>query len=57
MNNKKKTVVPKKKAIKKPKYIKYFALWLAIFLVISMTASYFIFSETSLVLSTKTLTL
>ena len=42
MNNKKKTVVPKKKAIKKPKYIKYFALWLAIFLVISMTASYFI---------------
>lgn len=40
--NKKKTVVPKKKAIKKPKYIKYFALWLAIFLVISMAASYFI---------------
>lgn len=40
--NKKKTVVPKKKAIKKPKYIKYFAIWLAIFLVISMTASYFI---------------
>lgn len=39
---KKKTVIPKKKAIKKPKYIKYFALWLAIFLVISMTASYFI---------------
>lgn len=42
MNNKKKTVVPKKKAIKKPKYIKYFALWLAIFLVISMAASYFV---------------
>ena len=42
MNNRKKTVVPKKKAIKKPKYIKYFALWLAIFLAVSMTASYFI---------------
>lgn len=39
---KKKTVIPKKKAIKKPKYIKYFALWLAIFLAVSMTASYFI---------------
>ena len=40
--NKKKTVVPKKKAIKKPKYIKYFAIWLAIFLAVSMAASYFI---------------
>lgn len=40
--NKKKTVVPKKKAIKKPKYIKYFAIWLAIFLAVSMAASYFV---------------
>ena len=39
---KKKTVIPKKKAIRKPKFIKYFALWLAIFLIISMTASYFV---------------
>ena len=39
---KKKTVIPKKKAIKKPKYIKYFAIWLAIFLAVSMAASYFI---------------
>lgn len=38
----KKNFVPKKKAIKKPKYIKYFALWLAIFMVISMAASYFV---------------
>ena len=42
MKDRKKTVIPKKKAIKKPKYIKYFALWLAVFLIISMTASYFI---------------
>ena len=39
---KKKTVIPKKKAIKKPKFIKYFAIWLAIFLAVSMTASYFV---------------
>lgn len=39
---KKKTVMPKKKAIKKPKFIKYFIIWLAIFLVISMAASYFV---------------
>ena len=42
MKNKKRNIVPKKKAIKKPKFIKYFATWLAIFLVISMTASYFV---------------
>lgn len=42
MKNRKKTVVPKKKAIKKPKYIKYFAIWLAIFLAVSMAASYFV---------------
>ena len=42
MKDRKKTVIPKKKAIRKPKYIKYFALWLAIFLAVSMTASYFI---------------
>ena len=39
---KKKTVIPKKKAIKKPKFIKYFALWLAIFMAISMVVSYFV---------------
>lgn len=42
MKNRKKTVIPKKKAIKKPKYIKYFAIWLAIFLAVSMAASYFV---------------
>ena len=42
MKDKKRNIVPKKKAIKKPKYIKYFALWLAIFMAISMTASYFV---------------
>ena len=45
MKNKNKKFVPKKKAIKKPKFIKYFAIWLAIFLAISMTASYFIIGE------------
>ncbi len=39
---KKKTAIPKKKAIKKPKYIKYLAIWLAIFLAVSMAASYFV---------------
>ena len=42
MKDKKKTVLPKKKAIKKPRFIKYFSIWLAIFLVISMAASYFV---------------
>ena len=42
MKDRKKTVIPKKKAIRKPKYVKYFAIWLAIFLAVSMTASYFI---------------
>ena len=42
MKTKKRNVIPKKKAIKKPKFIKFFALWLAIFLVISMAASYFV---------------
>ena len=45
MKNKNKKFVPKKKAIKKPKFIKYFAIWLAIFLAVSMTASYFIIGE------------
>ena len=39
---KKKTAIPKKKAIKKPKYIKYLAIWFAIFLAVSMAASYFV---------------
>lgn len=42
MKNKEKKFVPKKKAIKKPKYIKYFAIWLAIFLAVSMAASYLV---------------
>ena len=42
MKTKKRNVIPKKKAIKKPKFIKFFAIWLAIFLAISMAASYFV---------------
>lgn len=42
MNTKKRNAIPKKKAIKKPKFIKFFAIWLAIFLAISMGASYFV---------------
>jgi len=42
MKNKKRNIVPKKKAIKKPKFIKFFAIWLAVFLAISMAASYFV---------------
>lgn len=42
MKTKKRNAIPKKKAIKKPKFIKFFAIWLAIFLAISMAASYFV---------------
>ena len=42
MKTKKRNAIPKKKAIKKPKFIKFFAIWLAIFLAISMGASYFV---------------
>ena len=42
MKTKKRNAIPKKKAIKKPKYIKYFAIWLAIFLAVSMAASYLV---------------
>lgn len=52
---KKKTVVPKKKAIKKPKYIKYFAIWLAIFLAVSMAASYFVINVCRQTARTKAL--
>lgn len=52
---KKKTVIPKKKAIKKPKYIKYFAIWLAIFLAVSMAASYFVINVCRQTARTKAL--
>ncbi|MCR5339767.1 MAG: HAMP domain-containing histidine kinase [Saccharofermentans sp.] len=52
---KKKTVVPKKKAIRKPKYIKYFAIWLAIFLAVSMAASYFVINVCRQTARTKAL--
>lgn len=42
MKDRKKTFVPKKKAIRKPRFIVHFAIWLAVFLIIGMTASYFV---------------
>ena len=55
MKDRKKTVLPKKKAIKKPRFIKYFAIWLAIFLVISMAASYFVIGVCRQTAKTKAL--
>ena len=42
MKDRKKTFAPKKKAIRKPRFIVYLAIWLAVFLTIGMTASYLV---------------
>ncbi len=42
MKDRKNSFVPKKKAIRKPRFIVYLAIWLAVFLTIGMTVSYFI---------------
>ena len=42
MKDRKKTFAPKKKAIRKPLFMVHLAIWLAVFLIIGMTASYFV---------------
>ncbi len=42
MKDRKKTFAPKKKAIRKPRFIVHLAIWLAVFLTIGMTASYLV---------------
>ena len=42
MKDRNKTFAPKKKAIRKPLFIVHLAIWLAVFLIIGMTASYFV---------------